>query len=107
MSLLPKAILRAAAIDEINSQTISFLQAQAQRAYDLVNADGDQQATLDALGSNAVEAITVYATIHGALASIGKVGSLPTPDYSIYVPNPDGTVTYVAPPEPPAPDEQP
>ena len=90
----------AAKIDSINSESISFLRAQMQRAYDLANTQGEQQAIMDAFGVNAVQAIGVYSVMRGALDAIGAASGLPIADIEVFQPQIDGSVVYVAPPEP-------
>jgi len=108
MTLIPKSTQIAAQIEKINAETISFLRSQAKRAYDLVNTEGEQQAVLDVLGTQASEALNIYGTITGALVSLGKADGLTYPDPSVFVANQDGTITYVAPvipdPEPESPE---
>lgn len=95
----------AAEIAEIIKTAPPFLAAQAARAYELVNSEGQEQAVLDALpdfGVTATEAVSIYAAMHGALVVIGAAGGLSAPDLTRFVPQEDGTVLYVAPvaPEP-------
>ena len=97
MELLPQATAAAAQISDINRETIGFLRSQAKRAFDLVNTEGKQQAVLDVLGANAAKALTVYATIRGALESLGEAEGVPEADLSVFVPAADGSVQYVAP----------
>jgi hypothetical protein len=90
----------AAQIDSINGESISFLRAQMQRAYSLANTAGEQQAILDVFGENATQAIGIYATLRTALNTLGQAEGLPDADFSIFQPQPDGSVLYVAPPTP-------
>ena len=90
----------AADIAQIISSVPPFLVAQMSRAYDLVNTEGQQQAILNALPDFDVtpaQALTLYATMQGALASIGLAGNLAAPDLTVFVPQQDGSVLYVAP----------
>ena len=98
MPLIPQATLNAAEIDAINGGITGFIRHQLNRSYALVMAD--PQGVLDALGSNAVSALTRYAALHSALAAIGEAGGMTVPDFTVFQPQQDGTVTYVAPPEP-------
>ena len=73
------------------------------RAYTLVNSPDQQQAILDAMpdfGITPTQALTLYETMKVALASIGLAGNLPSADLTVFVPQPDGSVLYVAPPAP-------
>jgi len=100
----------AATIAEIISSVPAFVVSQMARAYRLANTPDQQQAILDAMpdfGVAPTQALTLYATMQTALASIGLAGNLPAADLSIFQPQPDGSVLYVAPPEPepePTPD---
>lgn len=90
----------AAKITSINAEVISFLQARAKEAFDLVNTEGQQQAILDAfkdMGLVPAQAVATYSAFYGALAAIGKQGSLPAPDTTVFQIQEDGSVLYVAP----------
>ena len=100
MALIPQSTQIAARIEKINEQTISFLRSQAKNAYSLVTTEGEEQAILDVLGTQAVEAITVYNTLYNALDSLGQADGLTSPNPAVFVANDDGSITYVAPPEP-------
>jgi hypothetical protein len=99
----------AAVIAEIISSVPPFIVSQMARAYELVNTPGQEQSILDAMpdfGVRPAEALTLYATIQAALQSIGLAGNLTAPDFEVFSPNEDGTVTYTAPPQPePDPSE--
>ena len=100
----------AATIAEIISSVPNFVVSQMSRAYELVNTPDQQQAILDAMpdfGVTPAQALTLYATMQTALASIGLAGNLPAADLT-FQPQPDGSVLYVAPPEPePNPEPEP
>ena len=102
MNLLPKSPAQAIAeqIDQINVQTIGFLKSQAKAAYDLANTAGQQQAVMDAFGTNATQALSVYAAIYQTLVALGQAGDLTAPNFEVFSPNQNGSVTYTAPPEP-------
>ena len=93
----------AAAIAEIIASVPAFVVSQMARAYALVNTPNHQQAILDAMpdfGITPTQALTLYETMKVALASIGLAGNLPSADLTVFVPQPDGSVLYVAPPAP-------
>ena len=97
----PHAI--AAQLAQNINSVVPFLRAMAQESFALANTPGSQQAIMDALpdfGITADEALTVYVAIHGSLVSLGHAEGLSAPDYAVFVPQEDGTVLYVAPPEP-------
>jgi hypothetical protein len=102
MNLLPKSPAQAIAeqIDQINVQTIGFLKSQAKAAYDLANTPNQEQAIMDAFGTNAARALSVYAAIYQTLAALGEADELTAPDYSLFSPQVDGTVIFTAPSEP-------
>lgn len=96
----------AAEVAAINSQVITYLRAQAQRSFDLVNSADQQQAVLDAfpaLGLIPAQAVGVYSALRSALDEAGYAEGLPEVDPEIFVVNEDGSVTYNAPPEPESP----
>ena len=100
----------AATIAEIISSVPAFVVSQMARAYSLANTPDQQQAILDAMpdfGVTPAQALTLYATMQTALASIGLAGNLPAADLT-FQPQPDGSVLYVAPPTPePTPEPEP
>lgn len=69
------------------------------RLYAVVNTKGKQQEILDALGTNAAKALADYAAMRQAIITIKGETKAPEPDPTVFVAKPDGTVTYVAPPE--------
>jgi len=100
---MPTPHTTAATIAEIISSVPNFVVSQMKRAYELANTPDQQQAILDAMpdfGVTPTQALTLYATMQTALASIGLAGNLPVADLTIFQPQPDGSVLYVAPPEP-------
>jgi hypothetical protein len=89
-----------ATIAEIISSVPNFVVSQMSRAYSLVNTPDQQQAILDAMpnfGVTPTQALTLYATMQTALASIGLAGNLPSADLTIFQPQPDGSVRFVPP----------
>jgi hypothetical protein len=102
MSLIPKTTAEKLAneIDSINTEVISFLKAMMSNAYAKANTAGQQQAVMDAFGSNAAQALGVYAVIYQTLESLGHAEDLTAPNFEVFSPNQDGSVTYTAPPEP-------
>ena len=102
MSLIQKSHAEKLAneIDSINTESISFLKSMMSNAYAKANTAGEQQAVMDVFGSNAVNALTVYSTFYAALSTLGEAAGLAVPDLTIFQPQPDGSVLFVAPPEP-------
>lgn len=99
MSLIQKSTSEKLAneIDSINTESISFLKSMMSNAFAKANTAGEQQAIMDVFGSNAVNTLTVYATFHATLATLGQADGLSLPDFSIFQPQADGTVRYVVP----------
>lgn len=92
----------AAEIASINAEVVSYLRAQAQRSFALVNTAGQEQAVLDAfpaLGLIPAQAVGVYAALRAALDAVGYAEGLPEIDPAVFVVNEDGSVTFVAPRE--------
>jgi len=96
MNLLSKTQAQAIAeqIDQINVQTIGFLKSQAKAAYELANTPNQQQAIMDAFGANAAQALSVYAAIYQTLESLGHADDLTAPNFEVFTPNQNGTVTH-------------
>jgi hypothetical protein len=110
MSLIQKSPAEKLAneIDAINTEAISFIKAMMSNAFAKANTADEQQAIMDVFGTNAVNALTVYATFYSAISTLGQADGLAAPDFTLFQPQPDGTVIFVAPPEPePAPELEP
>ena len=102
MSLIQKSPAEKLAneIDSINTEAISFIKSMMSNAFAKANTAGEQQAIMDVFGTNAVNALTVYSTFHAALSSLGQADGLAAPDLTVFTPQPDGKVIFVAPPAP-------
>lgn len=90
----------AAEIASINNETISFLRAQAQRAFELVNTQGQEQAILDAfpaLGLIPAQAIGTYAAFYQTLTALDQGAGLTAPNLQVFQSQEDGSVLYAAP----------
>ena len=110
MSLIQKSTAEKLAneIDSINTEAINFLKSMMSNAFAKANTKGEQQAIMDVFGTNGVNALTVYSTFHAALSALGQADGLAAPDLTIFQPQPDGSILYVAPPEPkPTPEPEP
>lgn len=107
MSLITPSIQIAAELNSIERETISFLKAQAKKSFALINTPGQEQAVLDAMGTNAIRAVTVYSAVYQALAGLSESNGLDAPDLNVFQPQQDGTVIYVAPPPPVEPEPEP
>lgn len=87
--------------ERINSsqvELIRHLEAQLNNFYQSVNTPGKQQEILDAFGTKAAVALQRYVAMRNAIIAIKPDSTVPEPDLTVFVPNADGTVTYVAPP---------
>jgi hypothetical protein len=87
------AFRAAAEIEQITADTISFVEARLKQLHELA-AD---PAVLDVFGKNAVAALTAYRAFHSALTVAKFDHTAPAFDISIYQPQPDGSVKYIAP----------
>lgn len=87
-------------IDAAQIELLNHVQAMLKNIHAKVNTDGQQQDILDAFGSNGVKALTAYSAMFQAVSAINPSTDVPEPDTTIFVPNPDGTITFTPPPEP-------
>jgi len=81
---------------ELANHTESVLRALH---AEIVN-DADPQAIFDAFGPTAAQVLADYSVLQTAVAAINPNTTVPAPDPAMFAANPDGTVTYTAPPEP-------
>ena len=88
----------AGEIEQVTSETIRFCEAQVNRIFRLANTEGEQAAIFQAFGTNGVAALQSYAVFQSALVAVG--GNAPLPSLEVFQPQPDGSVVYIAPPEP-------
>jgi len=64
--------------------------------YAEANTEGEQQAIMDVFGTGATAALTKYGTLHAAISALNPATSVPVPDLTVFQPQPDGTVLFVA-----------
>ena len=88
----------AAEVESITKETISFVAARLNQIYSLVNTPGEEANILAAFGTNGVAALQAYGAFQAASAAVGV--SVPAPDLERFVPQEDGTVSFVPPAEP-------
>lgn len=102
MNLIPTTPARALAtqIEAASQELARHVASQLTRIFELANTPGEQQAIMDVFGSNAVSALTAYTSFHEALGAALPGHSAPDPDLTVFQPQPDGTVVFVAPPAP-------
>lgn len=105
-NLIPKTNAQRIAeeIDEMQSELLRHVQFTLANIHAKVNTAGEQQAILDTFGTSGVKALTAYAAMFQAVAAINPATSIPEPDLTVFQPQQDGTVKYVAPPEPELPE---
>jgi hypothetical protein len=87
------AQIKAEKIDALQSE----LQSHVESILSLIYAE---QAIMDVFGTGATAALTKYGTLHAAISALNPATSVPVPDLTVFQPQPDGTVLFVAPPEP-------
>lgn len=85
-------------IESITYEVYAFVQSRLLRIHELVNTPTQQGDILAAFGTNGVAALQAYVASREALLTVG--GEVPLPDPEVFVAQADGSVTYVAPPEP-------
>lgn len=84
-------------IDAAQQELLKHVESTLSTIYAKVNTAGEQQAILDAFGANAAAAITAYAAMFQAVATINPATSVPVPDLAIFQPQLDGSVIFAAP----------
>ena len=93
LTTITQAQRTAAEIELITGETAAYLEFQLKRLH----AMASDQSVLDVFGTNAAGAIAAYSAFHAALNSVNPDHSAPAPDTTVFLPQPDGTVIYVAP----------
>lgn len=81
-------------IDAAQQELLNHVQATLSTIYAKVTTAGEQQAILDAFGTNAASAISAYVAMYQAIAAINPATSVPAPDLATFQPQLDGTVIY-------------
>lgn len=87
-------------IDNGQVMLLRGLEMQLNAFYRQVNTAGKQQAILDVFGNKAVAALNKYTKMRDTLLELNPNAKVPAPDLSVFKPNANGTVTYIAPPKP-------
>jgi len=80
-------------IEQITSDTISFVEAKLKYLYEL----SANPSVLEVFGTHAVEALTAYSAFVQALTVVKPEHTVPSFDLNVYQPQADGSVVYVAP----------
>lgn len=100
------AQIKAEKMDALQSELQNHVESILSLIYAEANTEGEQQAILDVFGTGATAALTKYATLHAAIYALNPSTSVPVPDMSVFQPQSDGTVLFVAPPAPEQPIEE-
>ena len=87
-------------IDASQVELINHIESQLRSFHAAVNTEGKQQEILDAFGTNAVAALSKYVAMRTLILQLKPSTTVPEPNFEVFVANQDGSVTYVAPPEP-------
>ena len=87
-------------IDAMQQEWLNHTQSIFKAIHAKANTEGEQQAILDVFGANGVKALTSYSAMFQAVAAINPATNIPAPDLTVFQPQQDGTVLFVAPPEP-------
>jgi hypothetical protein len=87
------AFRAAAEIEQITADTISFVEARLKQLHELA-AD---PAVLEVFGKNATTALTAYSAFLQALSVAKPNHNAPSFDLTVFQPQPDGSVKYIAP----------
>lgn len=102
-----EAVKIADQVDASAKELANHVESMLTMMHGQISNAKDPQAILDAYGTAASKVLADYAALYQAVKSIKPDTKVPAPDLTVFVPNPDGTVTYIAPPkpkpEPPAP----
>lgn len=96
LTTITQAQRTAAEVEQITGETIAFVEFQLKRLH----AMASDQSVLDVFGTNAASALGAYSAFHAALSAVKPDHSAPAPDTTIFQPQSDGRVIYVAPEEP-------
>jgi hypothetical protein len=90
-------------VDVRRTRLINTIELELNQMYREINRPGKQQARLDLFGTNAAAALQEYAEMRAWVIARKPTANIPVADPSVFVVSPQGTVTYVAPPEPEKP----
>lgn len=82
-------------LDAIQSITFRQIEQSLKDSYKLFTTEGQEQAILDVLGTNAVKGMEIYVGLYTALAALKPDHTAPAPPIDKFVANEDGTITYV------------
>ena len=82
-------------LDIIQSIIIRQIEQSLKDSYKLFTTEGQEQAILDILGTNAVKGMEIYVGLYTALAALKPNHTAPAPPTDKFVANQDGTVSFI------------
>ena len=82
-------------LDSIQSIIIRQIEQSLKDSYSIFNTEGQEQAILDVLGTNAVKGMEIYVGLYTALTALKPEHTAPAPPVDKFVANQDGTITFV------------
>jgi hypothetical protein len=82
-------------LDSLQTYTITQIEQALHNSYNLFTTEGQEQAILDVLGTNAVKGMEIYVTLYTALTALKPEHTAPAPPTDKFVANADGTVSYI------------
>lgn len=82
-------------LDVIQAITINQIEQALHNSYNLFTTEGQEQAILDVLGTNAVKGMEIYITLYTALTALKPDHNAPAPPLDNFVADEDGTITFV------------
>ena len=83
-------------LDAIQTITIRQIEQSLKDSYKLFTTEGQEQAILDVLGTNAVKGMEIYVGLYTALTALKPDHTAPAPPTDKFVANKDGTIAYTA-----------
>ena len=82
-------------LDAIQSIIITQIGQSLTDSYKVFTTEGQEQAILDVLGTNAVKGMEIYVGLYTALTALKPDHTAPAPPTDKFVANQDGTITFV------------
>ena len=82
-------------LDSLQTYTINQIEQALNNSYKLFTTEGQEQAILDVLGTNAVKGMEIYVGLYTALTALKPDHTAPAPPVDKFVANQDGTITFV------------
>jgi hypothetical protein len=82
-------------LDSLQTHTITQIEQALHNSYKLFTTEGQEQAILDVLGTNAVKGMEIYVGLYTALTALKPDHTAPAPPLDKFVANADGTITFV------------